>query len=348
MNIAAKGKILLLLASAAVAATSHARLTATYTQPAGASENRAPEKFSQAPELRLDLPLQPLEAHRVEFAFALRLVPEPPIDPDGRIGRQALWEASAWAAATEDFGLNMVIGGGAMLSCGLDWGMTAVTGRGWMGGGTHLHAQGDAFMAAMNPLQQFGYYQPGSYEAQARNAAELVAVAASGGAALNNLASIGDDLTRLGSNFKLPELSLTFESRMGGRQMNPSQAGMLDLSTATSNTPKLFDVIPYSTAAPGFERHHGVLDAWARANVSGYTGSTSPTMVLTADLHNATRAVFNTWRAERGMARQAIDWTRVSAQEAHSLSYRMSRAAGAPDEAVETYFRAFNRHLYGN
>lgn len=28
---------------------------------------------------------------------------------------------------------------------------------------------------------------------------------------------------------------------------------------------------------------------------------------------------------------------------------RYSRsAAGAPDEAVETYFRAFNRHLYGN
>lgn len=269
-------------------------------------------------------------------------------DADGRFSVEALRQANGWIAAADDFGLNMFLGGGALASFTLDWGMTAALGGGWMGGGTHLHAQGDAFMAAMNPLQQFGYYQPGSYEAQARNAAELVAVAAGGGAALNKLASIGDDLIRLGSNFKLPEFSLTFETRMGGRQMNPSQAGMLDLSTATSNTPKLFDVIPYSTAAPGFERHHGVLDAWARANVSGYSGSTSPTMVLTAEMHNATRAVFNTWRAERGMARQAIDWTRVSAQEAHSLSYRMFRAAGAPDEAVETYFRAFNRHLYGN
>jgi hypothetical protein len=119
------------------------------------------------------------------------------------------------------------------------------------------------------------------------------------------------------------------------------------LRNAALEAPGLFEVVPYSTAAPGFEKHHGVLDAWARANVPGYSGRAAPTVILTPTQHNATRAIFNTWRAEEGLSRTAIDWTTISPQDAQSLSYRMLKAAEVPDSVTSDYFRAFNRSLYG-
>jgi hypothetical protein len=111
---------------------------------------------------------------------------------------------------------------------------------------------------------------------------------------------------------------------------------------------KLFDIIPYwRTAAAGFQKHHGLLDAWARANILGYKSGAAPAVVLTIEQHNATRAVFNTWRAERGWARTPIDWTRVSPQETQALTYRMFEAAGVSKDVVTNYFRALNEFLYG-
>jgi RHS repeat-associated protein len=119
-------------------------------------------------------------------------------------------------------------------------------------------------------------------------------------------------------------------------------------SAAAPKGPKLFDIIPYSKAAPGFEKHHGVLDAWARANIPGYVGETAPTIVLSPGQHNATRAVFNTWRAEQGWSRLSVDWTRVSAGEMQSLTHRMFEAAGVPKDVANNYFREFHRHIYGH
>lgn len=111
---------------------------------------------------------------------------------------------------------------------------------------------------------------------------------------------------------------------------------------------KLYDIIPYwRTAAAGFQKHHGVLDAWARANILGYKSGAAPAVVLSIEQHNATRAIFNTWRAEQGWARTPIDWSRVSPQQIQALTYRMFEAAGVPKDVVSNYFRAFDEFLYG-
>jgi len=111
---------------------------------------------------------------------------------------------------------------------------------------------------------------------------------------------------------------------------------------------KLYEIIPYwRRAAAGFEKHHGVLDIWARANIPGYTSGAAPAVVLSIEQHNATRAVFNAWRAERGWSKTAIDWARVTPQEAQALTYRMFEAAGVPKDVVTSYFRAFDEFIYG-
>jgi RHS repeat-associated protein len=114
-----------------------------------------------------------------------------------------------------------------------------------------------------------------------------------------------------------------------------------------ADVPKVFDVVPYWRSAAGFEKHHGVLDAWARANVPGYASGRAPSILLTGEQHNATRAVFNAWRAEQGWARQAIDWKKVSPQQAQALSQRMFKAAGVPEKAANAFFREFHRYIYG-
>jgi hypothetical protein len=123
---------------------------------------------------------------------------------------------------------------------------------------------------------------------------------------------------------------------------------VLGVETATARIgAKLYDIIPYWRTAAGFQKHHGVLDAWARANILGYRSGAAPAVVLSFEQHNATRAAFNAWRAERGWARSPIDWTRVSPQEMQALTYRMFEAAGVPKDVITNYFRAFNEFLYG-
>ncbi|MCB9619206.1 MAG: hypothetical protein H6724_07110 [Sandaracinus sp.] len=72
-------------------------------------------------------------------------------------------------------------------------------------------------------------------------------------------------------------------------------------------------------------------------------------MVLTREMHNATRVLFNRWRAARGWAGpgRRVPWNRVSPQEAQALANDLFRAAGVPEEVVQQYFREFNRYLYG-
>jgi RHS repeat-associated protein len=111
---------------------------------------------------------------------------------------------------------------------------------------------------------------------------------------------------------------------------------------------RLFDIVAYRVRATGFEKHHGVLDAWARANVLGYSGRSAPTVVLTPAMHNITRRVFNQWRAARGWAGpgRSVPWERVSPQEIQALAQDMFRAANVPEQVVQQYFRSFNRYLY--
>jgi len=112
---------------------------------------------------------------------------------------------------------------------------------------------------------------------------------------------------------------------------------------------RLYDVIAYGKKAAGFEKHHGVLDVWAKSNIPGYVSraADTPAIVLTAAQHAATRTVFNEWRVKKtGSLTGKIDWTKVSAREAQELTERMFDAAGVPREVRELYYQEFNRYIY--
>ena len=109
----------------------------------------------------------------------------------------------------------------------------------------------------------------------------------------------------------------------------------------------IFDIIPYSQKATGFEKHHGVMDAWATANIPDYRKLDAPTIVLTPTQHNATRSEFMKWKKEKfGTTKGKIDWSKVSAREARSLSERLFNKAGVPMEIRSKHYRAFNQYNY--
>jgi RHS repeat-associated protein len=109
-------------------------------------------------------------------------------------------------------------------------------------------------------------------------------------------------------------------------------------------------VTTYRPTIPGFENHHGILDVWASQNVQGYIsrGANTPTIRLSTAQHDATRAVYRAWLAERTgrPVGGRIDWTSVSQREAMQLSERMFDAADVPQGARDEYYRAFNQYIY--
>jgi uncharacterized protein RhaS with RHS repeats len=110
---------------------------------------------------------------------------------------------------------------------------------------------------------------------------------------------------------------------------------------------ELFDIVPYNQKAPGFEKHHGVMDAWANANIPDYNGKYAPTVVLTPAQHNATRSEFMKWKKETfGTTKGKIDWSKVSARDAQALSERMFKKAGVPMDVRNKYYSAFNQYNY--
>ncbi len=114
------------------------------------------------------------------------------------------------------------------------------------------------------------------------------------------------------------------------------------------NDCKEFDIVKYSEKAPGFEKHHGVMDVWARHNISGYNRADAPSIVLSPQRHQLTKNWFNNWRKlHTGSIMGDVDWTKISAQEAQEMSYGMFREAKVPDHVIADYFRPFNQYIYG-
>jgi len=108
-----------------------------------------------------------------------------------------------------------------------------------------------------------------------------------------------------------------------------------------------YDLVPYRTkVGGGFEKHHGVLNEWAEANIASYSKGSAPAMVLPAQQHNASRVAFNTWRREvTGSITGRIDWKSMSRGDAMRLSERMFDAAGVPQNARREYYAAFDDYL---
>ena len=107
-----------------------------------------------------------------------------------------------------------------------------------------------------------------------------------------------------------------------------------------------FDVVPYKPSSSPLENHHGILDVWAANNIDGYKSRAShnPTIALTKEQHDATKAVYRDWLKEKTgkPVGGKIDWTKVSAREAQHLSERMFDAAKVPQHTRDEYYRKFN------
>lgn len=98
------------------------------------------------------------------------------------------------------------------------------------------------------------------------------------------------------------------------------------------------------------EAHHGINSISARANIPGYSVGDAPAVLMGADpAHNATRAVFNSWRAEtaaqQGVGVSGIDWNAVSPGGIWRLAEEQFQAAGTSLGAVERYFSQWNDYL---
>jgi hypothetical protein len=110
-----------------------------------------------------------------------------------------------------------------------------------------------------------------------------------------------------------------------------------------------FAVVQYGVKVTDMNNHHGIMDAWATANLKGYVSRASgaPTVQMGVDAHKATTQVFRDWLTENygRPVGVKVDWAKVSWQEIHNLSERMFDAAGVPRSVREQYYSALDRYL---
>ncbi|WP_231572095.1 hypothetical protein [Pontibacillus halophilus] len=115
-------------------------------------------------------------------------------------------------------------------------------------------------------------------------------------------------------------------------------------------TVKPNDVVPYRPSNSPLENHHGVMDVWAKHNVPNYIsrGGNTPTVALTKEQHDATKAVYRQWLYETTGKKVGgkVDWQSVSPKEIQELTQKMFNAAKVPNSARQEYYYAFNRYNY--
>jgi hypothetical protein len=114
-----------------------------------------------------------------------------------------------------------------------------------------------------------------------------------------------------------------------------------------ASSPQEFDIIIYREKAPGFEKHHGVLDVWAQQNITGYNRNDAPTMVLSRLRHQRTRDWFNSWRRQStGSLTGNVNWKTLDIREVNYMTESMLEYAGVPTHYIRDYISAFNRYIY--
>ncbi|KXI53427.1 MULTISPECIES: T7SS effector LXG polymorphic toxin [Bacillus cereus group] len=118
----------------------------------------------------------------------------------------------------------------------------------------------------------------------------------------------------------------------------------------TGKTTEPYDVVPYRPSNSPLENHHGVMDVWAKHNVPDYVsrGANTPTIALTKEQHNATKAVYRQWLFEKTGKKVGgkVDWKSVSPKEIQELTEKMFDAANVPRLARQEYYRAFNQYNF--
>ena len=127
-------------------------------------------------------------------------------------------------------------------------------------------------------------------------------------------------------------------------------AGQWVVHNCASSPRQPFDIVKYGDKVPGYENHHGIMDAWAKNNIPGYISRDpdGPAMALTQSQHLATQVVYRNWLFDKTgrPVGATVNWPTISPGEILELSESMFDAAGVPSEARQAYYRALNQYLY--
>ncbi|MDL5141529.1 ribonuclease YeeF family protein [Bacillus atrophaeus] len=125
---------------------------------------------------------------------------------------------------------------------------------------------------------------------------------------------------------------------------------LISFAKGSNKEVKPFDVVDYRPSNSPLENHHGVMDVWAKHNVSDYVsrGSNTPTVALTKEQHNATKKVYREWLYEKTGKKVGgkVNWKEVSPREIQELTEKMFDAANVPKEARQQYYNAFNQYNF--
>ena len=89
----------------------------------------------------------------------------------------------------------------------------------------------------------------------------------------------------------------------------------------------------------GTESHHGVMSAWMKKHFPKYVSDDAPAVLMSTDAHNATRGVYNRWRAAATERMGGtFDWGKVTEAEMKALSEQMFDAAKVPEAVRKEYW----------
>lgn len=95
----------------------------------------------------------------------------------------------------------------------------------------------------------------------------------------------------------------------------------------------------------GTESHHGVMSAWMKKNFPKYVSNDAPAVLMSTEAHNATRGIYNRWRAAATERMGGtFDWGKVTETEMKALSKQMFDAAKVPEAVRKEYWSQWNSY----
>jgi RHS repeat-associated protein len=94
------------------------------------------------------------------------------------------------------------------------------------------------------------------------------------------------------------------------------------------------------------ESHHGVMNSWMKRRFKAYNPNQAPTVLMPEEAHNATRGVFNKWKAQiRAKTGAPLDWGKITEGQMRSLAEQMFKESKTPVSIQNQYWKAFNKYL---
>ncbi len=95
------------------------------------------------------------------------------------------------------------------------------------------------------------------------------------------------------------------------------------------------------------QSHHGIMSQFMKSVFGDkYNPNKAPAVLMTSKQHDATRGVYNTWRAE--MTKKmggTFNWKKVTDVQMEGLSEKMFDAAGIPANVRGEYYKQFSNYI---